>query len=1022
LAGPGTGKTATIVAAAAARIEAGTDPESILALTFGRRAAAELRVRIAALVGRTIREPLARTFHSYAYGLLRRVAALRGDPPPRLLSGPEQDLLIRELLAGHAEGVGEVRWPAELAQAVRTRGFAAELRDLLLRALERDISPADLAALGRRRGREDWVAAAAFLGEYRDVTALRGGTGPAGDGLALDPAELIRAAVDVLRSDPDLLAAERGRLNQVYVDEYQDCDPAQDELLALLAGDGRDLVVVGDPDQSIYAFRGASRRAILDFPDRFRCADGTPAPTVALTVSRRGGAHLLAASRRVIAHTSGPRWEAHRSLRAAADGPGAVEVHVLVSSSQEASFLAHRLREAHLREGIAWSQMAVLVRSTARQLAVLRRAFVGAGVPVAVTGDELPLAEQPAAVALLDLLEAALPPDGGAEGSAWSPAFDEELAVALPSSPLGGADTLDLRRLRVQLRRIAAAAGDAGPSGPLIVQALREPGDLLAVDESVAAPAHRIAGLLALARRTAARPGATVEDALWAIWEDSGLGPRWQRSTRHAHAAAAAAAHRDLDAVVALFDSAARFVDRLPRAGARSFLDHVRSQHIPADSLAARAPTGEAVRILTAHSAKGLEWDLVVVAGVQQGRWPDLRVRGSLLGSEELVDLADGIDPATVSAVSSLRDEEWRLFYVAVTRARRRLIVTAVDSPDGDVPSPLLDAVDERARSDGRRPHSELPRLLSLPALVAELRAAAADPAGLPATRDDAVVALRRLAEAGVPGADPDRWWGVLPLSDDGPLRGPDEPVRLSPSRVDRFATCGLRWLLESAGGSGGPGPSQSLGTLVHDVASYAVDGSVGLDALQERMDRSWDALDFGSSWYSRQQRDKARDMLERLHRWVSDNPRALVGTELDFDVRVGRATLRGRVDRLERDDQGRLVVVDLKTGSVPPAADMPTHPQLGVYQQAVEAGGFGSEALSGGAELLALKDVRRASVKAQPALADGPDPGWAAELIERVADGMAAATFVATENTQCRRCPVATSCPLVARGRQVTG
>jgi len=1029
LAGPGTGKTTTLVEAAAARIEAGADPESVLLLTFSRRAAADLRVRIGARLardtgGRTIREPLARTFHSYAFGLLRRTAALRGEPPPRLLSGPEQDSVIRELLAGQARGEGRVRWPVGFAQAITTRGFAAELRDLMLRAFERGVPPAQLAAWGRERNRADWVAAADFLQEYLDVTALAGS-----HSIALDPAELIRAAIDLLAAEPEVLDGERDRLRLVLVDEYQDTDPAQEELLGRLAGGGRDLIVVGDPDQSIYAFRGTTQRGLLDFPERFPQVDGSPAPTVALTVCRRSGAELVAASRRVISHVSGPRFEEHRSLTATDAEPGGVSVHVLTSASQEAAFIAHRLRDAHLRHGIAWSRMAVLVRSTSRQLAVLRRAFTGAGIPVAVAGDELPLAEQPAVTALLDLLDAALAPDGAAAGS-WPAGFDEELAVALLSSPLGGADALALRRLRQQLRRLAAAAdttGSGAHSGALLVEALRDQRELLSLDERAAAPAVRIADLLATARRIAAAPGSTVEDVLWAVWQASGLGSRWQRASR-LPGARGAAANRDLDGVVALFDAAARFVDRTPGFGPRAFLDHVRSQQIPADSLAARAPAGEAVRILTAHAAKGLEWDLVVVAGVQEGRWPDLRVRGSLLGSAQLVELAVGNDPRTLSPVSLLRDEEWRLFYVALTRARRHVVVTAVDSPDGDVPSRLLDALDERALGADARPHSAVPRLLSLPALVAELRAVVADPLADPdpdpdpGRRTQAVMALARLRAEEVPGADPDRWWGALPLSDDRPVHGPDDQVWVSPSKVERFSTCGLQWLLESAGGSGAAGASQGLGTLVHEVATLAVDAQVDLDTLLDRLDESWAELDFGGPWYSRHQRDTARAMLERLRTWLAANPRTLVGCELDFEVQIGRAVLRGRVDRLERDGQGRLVIVDLKTGSTLPAKDsLAEHPQLGAYQMAVTGGGFaGQGSTSGGAELLYVK--KRHVADRQPTLAEADDPAWADRLIRRVADGMAAATFIATENSFCRMCPVATSCPLHARGRQVTG
>ena len=177
--GPGTGKTTVLVEAVAARIARGVDPERILVLTFGRRGSAALRDRIEARVagdpGRIVHEPLVRTFHAYAFGLLRRAAAERGEPSPRLLTGPEQDLIIRELLAvvGDEEAPDTIRWPEALRPALPTRAFAQQLRDLMQRAAERGVGPVQLARLGERLGRDDWPAAARFLREYVAVLALR---------------------------------------------------------------------------------------------------------------------------------------------------------------------------------------------------------------------------------------------------------------------------------------------------------------------------------------------------------------------------------------------------------------------------------------------------------------------------------------------------------------------------------------------------------------------------------------------------------------------------------------------------------------------------------------------------------------------------------------------------------------------------------------------------------------------------------------------------------------------------------
>lgn len=135
LAGPGTGKTTAIVESVVHRIAGrGIDPSRVLVLTFSRKAAEELRERITMRLGRTTRQPLALTFHSYAYALVRREFALGGDEPPTLLSGPDQLLEVRRLLRGEAEDGGR-GWPERLRPALATRGFAAELRDFLLLSL-----------------------------------------------------------------------------------------------------------------------------------------------------------------------------------------------------------------------------------------------------------------------------------------------------------------------------------------------------------------------------------------------------------------------------------------------------------------------------------------------------------------------------------------------------------------------------------------------------------------------------------------------------------------------------------------------------------------------------------------------------------------------------------------------------------------------------------------------------------------------------------------------------------------------
>ncbi len=1039
LAGPGTGKTTTVVESVVDRIERrGTDPERVLILTFSRKAAGELRERVTGRLRRTTRTPLALTFHSYAYALLRREAVLAGERPPRLLTGPEQLLEVRRLLHGELED-GALEWPEDLREPLKTRGFAEELRDFLSRAAERGLDGERIQELGRRHGRADWVAAGRFSQRYQ----VRFDLDPEP---ALDYSELIRAAAGLL-ADPDVRRRERAAHDAVFVDEYQDTDPAQEFLLEQLAGDGRDLVAVGDPDQSIYGFRGADVRGILKFPERFRTRQGRDAPVVALRVCRRSGAGLLAASRRVAARLpaapmpDGGRSGGHRALLPLLETPeGDVRVLLADSTNQEAAVVADTLRRAHLIDGVPWHRMAVLVRSAIRQVPLLRRALVNAGVPTMIAGDEVPIAQEPGVRPLLTMLRVAL---DVAE-------LDEGTAEELLTGPLGGTDMIGVRRLRraLKIAENEATAADQPPgteptaadppagdepatlpfvprsSGELLVAAVKDARELVRIEPHIALPAERVARLLATARQ-AVREQGSAEEVLWAVWQGSGLAERWTDLSL-AGGARGAQADRDLDAVVALFDHAARFVDRMPKAGPEVFLDDLASQEIPGDTLAERAPDGDAVRVLTAHRAKGLEWDVVVVAGVQEGVWPDLRLRGSMLGVEDLVEVVEGARPNAASLTSKLLAEERRLFYVAATRARRRLVVTAVGGEDTDERpsrflSELLPGAVEEATVDDRA------RWLNMSALVADLRSAVTDPTKPAAMRHKAAEQLARLAAAGVHGAHPNDWYALTPMTDDRPLSWPDDIVSISPSAVESFTKCGLRWLLETPVGAAGTSSAQGLGTVIHALAVLAATDLPSEDLLGKRLDEIWTELDFGGVWFNRKQRQVAEQMIGKFLRWHQENPRELVALEEAFVATVADGVqIKGRVDRVERDAEGRAVIIDLKTGGAKPRpGELDRHPQLGVYQLAAVLGAFARHGMTepGGAALVQLGKAAGKSAaveQKQGALAEDPDPGWAGDLVDTVAIGMSGPFFQAKVNDGCRTCAAKASCPVNDSGGQV--
>ncbi|MFF8570302.1 ATP-dependent helicase [Streptomyces sp. NPDC015408] len=1145
LAGPGTGKTTTLVESVADRIAKGGDPERILVLTFSRKAAVELRDRMALRMG-AARAPRATTFHSFGYALVR--AHQDSDlfvEPLRLLSGPEQDVTVRELLAGQVDlerlGLAHVRWPDELRACLTTRGFADEVRAVLARSRELGLGPEALGDFARRIGRPDWRAAAVFLAEYLDVLDLHG---------VLDYAELVHRAV-LLARRPEVAAHLAGQYDAVYVDEYQDTDPAQVRLLHALAGGGRTLVAFGDPDQSIYAFRGADVNGILDFPGAFPRADGRPAPVEVLRTSRRSGAALLAGTRLLtqrmpLTRLPAAKVRAHRELAPVRDG-GRVEVYTYPTSGTELDNVADILRRAHLEDGVPWGDMAVLVRAGSRTIPTMRRALTAAGVPLDIDGDDLPLRHEPAVAPLLTALravavaeagmgageprhsvgaeagavadgahdaragepgtgtgiavdaetaadaatatapataadaataaapetaadpatpaaepypatvtspEAATAPEAepdsgtetgpGAEAAAacWLPT---ETALTLLTSPLAAMDAADLRRLGRALRDEERAAGNAlpAPSDELLARALAEPERLAVHDPAYARGAQRLGALLRQARARLA-DGGSAEEALWDLWDGTPWPTRLERSARRG-GAAGRNADRDLDAVCALFATAARAEERTGGRGALNFLEEIDAEDIAADTLTRRAVRPDAVRLMTAHRSKGLEWRLVVVAGVQEGLWPDLRRRGSLLEADRIG--RDGLaEPLTPGALLA---EERRLFYVAATRARERLVVTAVKAPadDGDQPSRFLSELGVEPTDVTGRPR----RPLAVAALVAELRATTVDPRVSEPLREAAARRLARLAaladEDGrplVPSAHPYRWWGMWdPTESKVPLRDRDHPVTLSGSALDQLAnTCALQWFLGREVKADAPATAaQGFGNVVHVLADEVASGRTPADlaVLMERLDSVWNALAFDAPWKSAQEKANARVALERFLKWhVMDRAgRTPVASEHDFDVTLEageyEVRIRGQMDRVERDGDGRAYVVDFKTGKqAPTAAEVAHHPQLAVYQLAVREGAVdeafdGVRPEPGGAELVQLRQGAAGrdggetlpKVQAQES-PEGAAGEWVGDLLATAAGKVLDERFTPTAGQHCTHCAFRASCSARPEGRHV--
>lgn len=514
---------------------------------------------------------------------------------------------------------------------------------------------------------------------------------------------------------------------------------------------------------------------------------------------------------------------------------------------------------------------------------------------------------------------------------------------------------------------------------------------------------------------------------LWSIWsnaknyEGESISNSWLNQAL-AGGNKGAIADQNLDAVISLFEVARRFSERLPGAQPGLFIDQLLGEKILSDSITATAQRNEVVKVLTVHSAKGLEWEYVALAGMQEGSWPNLKQRGSLLGSERLVEIfRHGIsNPDQLDAISAsgLAGDEMRLLNVATTRATKQLIVTAVVEEDNQ-PSKYF----ERFAGDDYQ-LTQNDRAITQPALVAELRRIA--------MRSDSEIelafatsALKTLASNGIRAAEPRNWVGNLPISTELAVISEQEQLRISPSSLETFSECGLKWMLEQSGGKDADSTAQVLGTAIHVIAAQLSEHpDLTLDQLEAKLKGAWSLIDMNKGWIKDYEYRRAAQMLQKFYGWNSKNQNTLVAVEAKFEFKLGNAIVSGSIDRIELTGENQYYIVDLKTGATAISKEKAIkNKQLQTYQLAVLKDAFKKKLKHqdvAGASLVFIGDLeaKEAAIRPQEKV---KDEVVTQELIN-VAKEMSDKTFVAKINDRCRSCGVKTSCPIQPQGQVVIG
>jgi DNA helicase-2/ATP-dependent DNA helicase PcrA len=947
VAGAGTGKTRVLTRRFAWLVEQGTPADGILALTFSTPAAAEMRERLETLLEAPYEELNVSTFHSFCLKLLRD-EALEACVDPFLSPVTPADRLallldrIGDLSLRHHEIRGN---PAPLLASFVSR--IDRLKDELISADElrawAEKLPASTDAERAHTCRER-----EFARLYADHDRLLEERG------ALDFGDLIVRAFKLLHERPHVRERTARRFQHVLVDEYQDTNFAQGMLLRLLVEDHANVTVVGDDDQAIYRFRGASQKNLLEFEREL--PDVT---TVKLERNFRSGRRILDAAAAVVAPI-----EARVEKKLTGASGGRVRFWSCTSERAQAQAVAAEA-ERLIDGGVAPEEIGVLVRSVKSEGAVVAAALEERAIPFRTLGAAAYFQRAEVRDVLAWLRALADPGDSGAVVR----------ALSRPPIELRSVDVARLTQLARRRKLDMPSAVAAALEGPQLSEEGRD----------------RARAFLRLYRSASTafedrRPDAFVMRLI----ERIGL-RRQQVFATHADTV------ERLRNIAKLPELATAYMRREPQATAREFaryLAAVAESGLREDE-AVEQPTASAVPVMTMHAAKGLEFDHVFVLGLSAGAMPGpFRAPNGDVPDELLKERLEVGSPRAEHEA-----EMRRLLHVAMTRARKGLVLAwAQAGAPGTTPRPspfyeearaalgleeeileeelfgpaeglhstfrimrdeLLDTV---ARVGGRLGEMRLDtyldvdqamarylELIKVAALIERAREGQTLETALPEVNEIlaqcATPEQREIFEASGldswlrdTGRDPAELPGSTNGSDASldpfiPRRG--RGLMLSASDIDTYRICPLKYKFARVFRiPQEPTINQRFGIVMHQVLErFHTESGGSLERLRELFEISWRRSGFGESDDELQFRERAVEALERYWRQNDASEAEPVWFERSFAFKIGPHLLRGRVDRVDRHPDGSFELIDYKTGKAKTADELREDVQLSVYQ-----------------------------------------------------------------------------------------
>ena len=1032
-------------------------------------------------------------------------------PAPVLLMGADEDAALEQL-------IGQVSWsqPAEVTQ---TRGFRAQIRNLFSRCGELGVDYQLLEQLGQAAQVQLWCEAAPLLklwDSQSDISAANRAMA-----LKLDTARLQDRALYALEHwyQADVTAPPQ-LPDLVVVDDYQDCTAATARLLHALAAlnlgeaegqswsagqmpsaglggasgaqgpgsrssangsgdatgagdpggvgvtspgdvehkDGRStqIVVLGNPDEAVETFRGGDPLMLASAARDF--------DAVALTLPQvhRGSRQIAALIELAVqqVQVAGCISQRRPNYQHLVQNSQSVCFKIAPDDTVQVGAVAAHMRSLHLEQGLAWGQMAVIVRQSS-SVELIRQELRRGGVPLAPDTPALLLRSEPAAKALLDCARAAL------EQLLGVPVVQEEAARALLLSPLVGFSAIELRRLR----RILGESPDHLSTRVL--------SDTELFDQLEAAPtlAAKAKVAQAINEALAKERSEGLEALVWGAWQASGKAQYWRQLALdiEADSLLRQRADHDLDVVISLFKRLEVWSERNPSAPGQQFLDELEAQQVASDSVAALGARPQGVSVLTVAACAGRQWEFVAVLGIDDGVWPNLRLRDSLTQTGLLTDIvsqriADSVNLASLTAGSDpqalaqaraqICSDEMRLLVAAMSRANSQLWLGAVNGGEQG-PSSFFNYLSRQSAIpvEPIQPGGAY----TLRGLVATLRRQLM----LDLKHNNAAEApqiaalLAALAQRGVPGADPRSWLGIAGASQfltelPAQLESQDRlgaeaarcavvalkqlqtqrlnqarqrGARLSPSDVENIETCPLRWYLQRHGGSPASSSAQQIGALIHWLAQQGQEHGLSREQLLDLFYRERSSLQLPGGWYGRQENQRVEKMVENLALYLANTPANMqvevecpvrAQVELEVDGAPLKIKISGRADRLEHTSQG-IDVIDFKTGASVDSAGAQTNAQLATYRVALQARG---ENVHGGALIMLGKENKKSQVDAltypgsrelAPSDYLETGQGWDTDLISAAARDSLGPSYQARTGEHCRHCAYQDFCPALS-------